>query len=60
MWTAVFALTTIVCGIGWLCYWVSCAALFMYMIAKEYTLPTDEELKACMVEVIKRKVKWGS
>lgn len=57
MWTIVFAVAAVICGIGWLCYWVSTAALIMYMIGKEYTLPTDEELRACTAEVIRRKIK---
>lgn len=53
----IFAVAAIICAIGWLCYWVSTAALIMYMIRKNYTLPTDPELKACMAEVVRNKFK---
>ena len=58
MWAIVFAVIAIVCGIGWLCYWLSSASLVMFMIAKGYTLPTEVELKACMKEVIKKKCNF--
>lgn len=60
MWTIVFAVVAMVCGVGWLCYWLSTASLIMYIIGKEYTLPTDEEWKACMDEVVRRKFKRES
>lgn len=47
----VFAIAAAICAIGWLCYWISCAAMLMYMIGKGYTLPTDEEQRACIREV---------
>lgn len=60
MWIIVFAVAAAICGIGWLSYWLCTASLVMYMIGKEYTLPTDEEWRACMIEVIKRKIKLES
>lgn len=57
MLSVIFAIIAIVCAIGWLCYWVSFAALYMYILAKEYTPPTEEELKVCISEVVKRTLK---
>ncbi len=55
--TVILLILTAVCAIGWLCYWVSFAALTMYMIGKEYTLPSDSEIRECMKEVVLRLFK---
>ena len=49
-----FIVTTIICGIGWFCYWVGVAALVKYMTDKGYELPADEEIKECGVYVCKK------
>lgn len=50
----VFSVVAIICAAGWLCNRMGCMALIMYIQGKDYTLPTDEELKACMTEVVRR------
>ncbi len=52
---ALFIGTTIISLIGWLCYWIGSAALAKYITDKGYKPPSDEELKACCVYVIKKK-----
>lgn len=43
-----------VCGIKWFFSWVGGRAIVLYMLGKGYTPPTDEELKACVMEVLRR------
>ena len=50
----IFAIIAVVCAVKWLCYYVSFAALYMYLLGKEYTPPTEEELKACIREVVRK------
>ncbi len=47
--------TTIISSVGWLCYWIGSAALAKYITDKGYKPPSDEELKACCIYVIKKK-----
>ena len=47
MWTVVFAITTFVCGLGWLTQHISVLALVYYLTKKGYAQPTDSELKEC-------------
>lgn len=47
--------TTIISSVGWLCYWIGSAALEKYITDKGYKPPSDEELKACCIYVIKKK-----
>lgn len=51
MLTVLFGTTTVICGIGWLTYWVGTAALAKYMMDKGYKPPSEEEMKACSVYV---------
>lgn len=57
MFEVILAIIAVVCAIKWFCYRVSFAALHMYILAKEYTPPTEEELKACMLEVVRRTLR---
>lgn len=57
MLTFIFGITAIVCAVGWFCYWLSTAMLIMYMLAKGYTLPTEEESKACMIAILRKLFK---
>lgn len=50
MYSAIVTLIAIVCAVKWLCLWVGNAALILYMLKKEYTLPSDEEIEACLTE----------
>lgn len=47
-----FMLTTCICGFGWLVTQIGAAALVKYMYEKNYTPPTNEELKACCKDVV--------
>ncbi len=49
-----FITTTIICGIGWFCYWVGVAVLVKHMMNKGYKLPSAEEIKGCGVYVCKK------
>lgn len=49
----------VVCASKWLSYWISSAALLLYIQGKEYTLPSEEEMKACMKAVIQNATKYG-
>lgn len=57
MWTLFFLITTIVCTIGWLSRYVSCAAMIYYMQKKQYKLPEDSEIEECTAYVVKRLFK---
>lgn len=52
--TAFFIGTTIISSVGCLAYWVGSAALAKYIIDKGYKPPSDEEMKAYCVYVIKK------
>ena len=54
MLAVVFFVTTVICGIGWLTYWVGAAALAKYLMDKGYKPPSDEEMKACTMYVWKK------
>lgn len=45
MWTVIFLITTVICGIGWIKRYVSCAALLYFMNAKGYSLPNEKEME---------------
>lgn len=57
MWTVLFAVTTIACGIGWLKRYISCSAIVYYLQKNEYKLPNDEEMKECTHFVIEHMIK---
>ena len=46
---AVLSILAGICGFGWLNRTVCCRALILYMQTKN-TPPSDEEMKACLVE----------
>lgn len=52
--TAILVVVAVVCAIGWLCYWISTAALLAWIQEKGYTLPNDKELKECTKFVVSR------
>ena len=57
MWTAVFAITTIICAIGWLSRYISCMAILYYIAEKGYKLPNDDDITECTYEVVKHLFK---
>lgn len=46
---AILGLAAGICAFGWLNRYVCCAALLLHMQAKG-TLPSSEEMKACLLE----------
>lgn len=57
MLTAFFALTTIICSLGWLVRSVSTMAMSYYIFKKGYTPPSDDEMKECTQYVVKHLLK---
>lgn len=57
MWTAVFAITTIICAIGWLSRYISCMAILYYIAEKGYKLPNDDDIRECTHEAVKHLFK---
>ena len=55
--TIFFAITTVICGIGWLVRWINTAALLWYLIEKGYPEPTKEEWEACAQKIIRHLMK---
>ena len=53
---ALFAASAI-CAIGWLNRYVCCVALVLYMKQKNYTPPSDAEMRACSEETIRNLLK---
>ncbi len=57
MFTAIFVICTIICGIGWLVYWVASAALVKMLLDRGYDVSASpelaEELRKCIVFVVK-------
>lgn len=53
------AIALVLCASKWLAYWTSSAALLLYIQGKGYTLPSDEEMKACMKAAIQNGAKYG-
>ena len=47
MLTLVFAIMAVICGIGWLKYYISTCALVYFIQRKGYTPPNDEEIQEC-------------
>lgn len=57
MWTIIFIVTTIICGIGWITRYISCTAMIYYMKKTGYKLPNDEEIKECTRFVVRHFIK---
>ena len=57
MWTAIFAITTMICAIGWLVKHISCMAIIYYITTKGYKLPNDKEIRECTREAVKHLFK---
>ena len=45
--TILFAITTVVCAIGWIKYKVVNNLLLKYMLYNGYSLPTEEDIEKC-------------
>ena len=57
MWTAVFVTTTLICAVGWLKRYISCAAIIYYIKRNQYKLPNDQDIKECTDFVVKNLLK---
>lgn len=44
----------VICALGWITRYISNMALIYYIALKNYKLPSDEDMKACSAEVVKR------
>lgn len=55
--TAFFAITTLICGAGWLCRKVSVLLLLTYMYHKGYKPPNQDEIEACRKYVVEQVAK---
>ncbi len=53
--TVILGIVALVCAIGWLTRYITCAALFCYMGTKGCEQPSDEEMDAC-VKFVTRKM----
>lgn len=53
MWTVIFAIVSLICGIGWLSRYISTAAMIYYINKKGYIQPDDNEIKECTMFVVK-------
>lgn len=54
MLTVILVISTAVCAYGWVKNSIGLAALAKYIIDKDYTLPTEEESKACAMYAWKK------
>nr|DAF82013.1 MAG TPA: hypothetical protein [Caudoviricetes sp.] len=57
MWTILFVITTLICAIGWLTRYISCAALIYYIEKKGYKLPDNHDMQECTRFVAKKIFK---
>lgn len=53
----VLVITTAICGIGWLLYWLSTASLLLYLLRHGYPLPTKKEWRDCALSVLSHLLK---
>ena len=53
MWTMIFATTTVICAIGWIVWYVSTLAMTYYIKKKGYIQPSEEEMKECILFVVR-------
>ena len=47
------------CAIEWASLYVGNLVLLHYMTTKNYTLPSDQELKACSAYVVRKLIRRG-
>ena len=48
-------ISTAVCAVGWISNNIAARAFLRYLCEKGYTLPTKEELRACVHEAAEQK-----
>lgn len=57
--TLFFAVLAGICGIQWLGNNIAAGALVLYMKEKGYVPPTQEETRACIKKVVRKKFPWA-
>ena len=57
MWTVIFIITTILAIIKWWAERIKFKALLYYIVDKEYTAPTKEELERCISVATEKTVE---
>lgn len=57
MWTVIFIITTIFAIIKWRAERIKFKALLYYIVDKEYTAPTKEELERCISVATEKTVE---
>lgn len=55
--TVILSVLLAICFVGWLKNKVGLLTLSAYIVKKQYTPPTDDEIKACTEYVIKNLLK---
>lgn len=53
----IFAMTTVVCAVGWICRKISVLMLLTYLFLNEYKPPDDKDLEACRKIVVDQIVE---
>ena len=53
----VFAMSTVVCGLGWFFTVISCETLAQYIMDKGYDPPTREDIHRCNSKVIDKRFR---
>lgn len=48
----IFAVTTVICAIGWFLQRISAKAVLKYIVTKGWPLPTRDELDKCVDQTI--------
>jgi len=56
--TIAFAIVAIICAVGWFLSWIRALTLICFLDEKNYTLPTEQELKACSRKATERALSW--
>lgn len=54
---AVLCISSAVCFIGWIKNKIGLLTLSAYIVKKQYTPPTEDEIKACTAYVVKNLLK---
>lgn len=51
---AILGIGLAICAIGWFNAWLARMALCMHLVVKNYTPPTNQEMKAYIKEILRR------
>lgn len=57
MLTVFFLITTVICAVKWMSWYVNTTALIYYIKKKQYKHPSDDEMKECTAWVVQHIVK---